>query len=138
MKNGTHRRISGALATALLLCACIVSNAQNKDASQRLPELSAPAEHSIEELNYLGGDAAKVPFSDSVIDINSRSCQAILCKGLAFRVITGPQCTQNILAAPVPADDQVYVGQLWRVGTTITGSRSLRVSPGNCVCLGLS
>ncbi len=51
------------------------------------------------------------PFSDSVIDIHSAFRQALLNKGLAFRVITGPQYTQNMLAAPVPADQQVYVGQ---------------------------
>ncbi|MGB7548633.1 MAG: carbohydrate porin [Terracidiphilus sp.] len=51
------------------------------------------------------------PFSDSVIDVDSGFRRALLRKGLAFRVITGPQYTQNMLDAPVPADDQVYVGQ---------------------------
>ena len=51
------------------------------------------------------------PFSDSVIGVNSEFRQALFRKGMAFRVIAGVQYTQNMLDAPVPADDQVYVGQ---------------------------
>jgi len=99
------------LTVALILCAGILGNAQSKDASQGLPDSPTPAERSIEDLNYLGGDAAMPPFSDSVIDVDSGFRRALFRKGLAFRVITGPQYTQNMLDAPVPADEQVYVGQ---------------------------
>ncbi len=99
------------LTAALLLCAGTLCHAQAGDAGQGLPDSPAPVQRSIEGLNYLGGDAAMPPFSDSVIDVNSRFRQALLRKGLAFRVITGPQYAQNMLHAPVPADDQVYVGQ---------------------------
>jgi porin len=99
------------LATALLLCAGILSSAQSKDASQGLPDSPTPAGRSIEDLNYLGGDAAMPPFTDSVIDVDSGFRRALLSKGLAFRVITGPQYTQNMLDKPVTADEQVYVGQ---------------------------
>ncbi len=99
------------LTAALLLGAGLFSNAQSKDASQGPPHSPTPAGRSIEGLNYLGGDAAMPPFSDSVIDVDSGFRQALFRKGLAFRVITGPQYTQNMLAAPVPADEQVYVGQ---------------------------
>jgi porin len=99
------------LASALLLCAGLFGNAQSNDTRQGLPDSPTPLEHSIEDLNYLGGDAAMPPFSDSVIDIDSGFRRALLRKGLAFRVITGPQYTQNMLDAPVPADEQVYVGQ---------------------------
>ena len=51
------------------------------------------------------------PFSDSVIDVDSGFRRALLSKGMAFRVISGVQYTQNTLDAPVPADEQVYVGQ---------------------------
>ncbi len=105
------RRISRMFTVALLLCGGISSNAQSNDASQGLPDSPPPAQRSIEGLNYLGGEAAMPPFSDSLIDINSRFRQGLLRKGLAFRVISGAQYTQNMLDAPVPADDQVYVGQ---------------------------
>jgi len=96
---------------ALLLCANMMSNAQNNEASQSIPDAPTPAERTIEDLNYLGGDAAMPPFSDSVIDIDSEFRQGLFRKGLAFRVIAGPQYTQNMLDAPVAADEQVYVGQ---------------------------
>ncbi len=99
------------LTAALLLCAGIFSNAQSNDAPHGLPESPTPVGRSIEDLNYLGGDAAMPPFSDSVIDLDSGFRRALLRKGLAFRVITGPQYTQNILDTPVSADEQVYVGQ---------------------------
>ena len=99
------------LTVALMLCAGILSSAQSKDASQGLPDSPTPAERSIEDLNYLGGDAAMPPFSYSVIDVDSGFRRALFRKGVAFRVITGPRYTQNMLDAPVPADEQVYVGQ---------------------------
>jgi porin len=99
------------LTTALLLCVGLFSNAQSNDSSQGLPDSPTPAERSIEDLNYLGGDAAMPPFSDSVIDVDSGFRRALLSKGIAFRVISGIQYTQNMLDAPVSADEQVYVGQ---------------------------
>jgi porin len=99
------------LATALLLCAGILSNAQSNDAGQGLPDPPTPAARSIEDLNYLGGDAAMPPFSDSVIDVDSGFHRSLFSKGIAFRVITGIQYTQNMLNKPVPADEQVYAGQ---------------------------
>lgn len=50
-------------------------------------------------------------FSDSLIDLHSGYRQAMFRKGLAFRVISGVQYTQNTLNEPVSADEQVYVGQ---------------------------
>jgi porin len=99
------------LAAALMVCGGILSTAQSNNANAVLPDSPKPVVRSIEDLNYLGGDAAMPPFSDSIIDINSKFRQAMFRKGLAFRVITGPQYTQNLLDAPVPADEQVYVGQ---------------------------
>jgi porin len=99
------------LTAALFLCVGLFSNAQSNDADQGLPGSPKPAGRSIEDLNYLGGDAAMPPFSDSVIDVDSGFRRALLSKGIAFRVISGIQYTQNMLDAPVSADEQVYVGQ---------------------------
>ena len=111
MQKRSDRRIRRMLTTALLLCVGLFSNAQSNDSSQGLPDSPTPAERSIEDLNYLGGDAAMPPFSDSVIDVDSGFRRALLSKGIAFRVISGIQYTQNMLDAPVSADEQVYVGQ---------------------------
>lgn len=111
MQIKNNRRIRKMLTAALLLSAGILSNAKSNDANQGLPDSPAPAARSIEDLNYLGGDAAMPPFSDSVIDADSRFRRGLFSKGVAFRVISGVQYTQNMLDAPVPADEQVFVGQ---------------------------
>jgi len=71
----------------------------------------ASAASSIEGLNYVGGEAAMPPFSDSLIDSGSRFRQGLFRQGMAFRIIVQPQYSQNVLQAPVAADAQVYVGQ---------------------------
>jgi porin len=111
MQRRSVRRIVRILTIALLLCVGIGSRAQSNDTSQGLLDSPLPAKRSIEGLNYLGGDAVMPPFSDSVIDVESEYRRSLFRHGLAFRVITGPQYTQNMLDGPVPADDQVYVGQ---------------------------
>jgi hypothetical protein len=51
------------------------------------------------------------PFSDSIVDVNSDFRREMASEGVAFRVIASGQYTQNILRAPVPQDDEVYVGE---------------------------
>ncbi|MDE3202074.1 MAG: carbohydrate porin [Acidobacteriota bacterium] len=98
-------RLKLIFAAALLLCAC-------SDIRAESPTAIAPAQtRSIEDLNYLGGEAAMPLFTDNMVDIHSRFRQGMFRKGLAFRVNGGPQYTQNLLDAPVAADQQVYVGQ---------------------------
>ncbi|HEV2135547.1 MAG TPA: carbohydrate porin [Terracidiphilus sp.] len=102
----------GAILTGMLvICAAMSSRAQTGRASQHSPGAPVATQRSIESLNYLGGEAAMPPFTDSVIDVHSRFRQAMLRRGLAFRVITGMEYTQNMLDAPVAPDAQVYVGQ---------------------------
>src|SRR5664279_4266964 len=111
MQKRNYRKIRTMLTVLILLCCGMATSAQDSNPDQPIPETPAPVDRSIEDLNYLGGDAAMPPFSDSIIDINSDYRQAMFRKGLAFRVITGANYTQNLLDAPVPADDQLYVGQ---------------------------
>jgi porin len=97
-------------AAAILLCAGILGNAQG-DAGRGLPNSPGQPKRSIEDLNYLGGDAAMPPFADSVIDVDSGFRRGLASEGIALRVISGIQYTQNTLNAPPPGDEQVYVGQ---------------------------
>ena len=108
-----HKKLNSAVGMILTgtLMLCVRSGAQNAQEKQGSPGAPVAAQRSIESLNYLGGEAAMPPFSDSVIDLHSRFRQAMLRNGLAFRVITGMQYTQNMLGAPVTPDAQVYVGQ---------------------------
>ncbi len=71
---------------------------------------SAPA-RSIEDLNMLGADAFMPPMADSVIPLDTPWRRTLADKGMFLRGIAGVQYTQNTLAAPVSADNQVYVGQ---------------------------
>ncbi len=103
----TIRRI---LTAALVVCAGLSSHAQSNEAGVGLPE-PPPPPRSIEDLNYPGGDAAMPPFTDNIVDVNSEYRQGLLRHGVAFRVNAGVQYTQNVLDAPVPVDEQVYVGQ---------------------------
>lgn len=110
-----HKKLKAAveaiLTGTLLLCAGMSSGAQNRDANVEPLRAPVATQRSIEDLNYRGGEAAMPPFSDSLIDVDSAFRQAMLRRGLAFRVITGAQYTQNTLNAPVVPDAQVYVGE---------------------------
>ncbi|HEV2444677.1 MAG TPA: hypothetical protein VGS58_02090, partial [Candidatus Sulfopaludibacter sp.] len=78
------------------------------------PVVSDPAQsagRSIEDLNLIGADTVMPPFSESVVDVNSKYRRALLSKGMALRLIQQIQYAQNVLQAPVPADRQAYVGE---------------------------
>lgn len=94
----------------LLLFTSVRSGAQTAEEAQ---QAAAPAMSSSagEGLNYLGGDAAMPPIADSMIDIHSSFRQGLLQHGIAVRVVTQTQYAQNLLDAPVPVDNQAYVGQ---------------------------
>jgi len=99
------------LGASLALLVSLNSGAQTTEGTQSQPEVPTAPARSIEDLNYLGGDAAMPPFSDSIIDVDSAFRQELYEKGIALRVITQAQYVQNMLDAPVPANQQVYVGQ---------------------------
>jgi porin len=86
-------------------------HARPQSGAQNPPDAPQPVGRSIEELNYVGGETVMPPFSDSLIDVRSGYRQALLSKGIALRVISSEVYNQNVLDHPVPADDQVYVGQ---------------------------
>ena len=115
----TTLAIARTLTAALWLCAGMWGNAQTDDASHGLPDSPSPAERLIEDLNYVGGEAAMPPFSDSIIDLDSEFRRGLFSHGIAFRVIVQPQYAQNVLDAPVAADEQVYVGQRWFAGAMV-------------------
>lgn len=95
-----------ALATVVIAAGRTSSSAQQKPSG----DVPTPAA-SIESLNIPGGDAALPPLSDSAIDVNSPFRQVLFRKGLALRLINTMRYAQNTLQAPVPADQQAYVGQ---------------------------
>lgn len=68
-------------------------------------------ERSIEDLNLVGAETAMPPFSDSLINIHSAFRQKLWDEGVLLRTVVQSQYVQNMLQAPVPADDQTYVGE---------------------------
>jgi porin len=99
------------IATSLMAAAGGSVLAQDATGVRAQPDTPSAAARSLEDLNMRGGDVAMPPFSDSVIDVNSAERQQPLKHGLAIREIIQLQFVQNILEAPVAADQQVYVGQ---------------------------
>ena len=98
------------LTLVLLLAVVSAGNAQQSEESAPY-KVQAVLARSIEDLNYLGGDAAMPPMADSVITTDNAYHKALWDKGVAFRLISQAQYTQNIIDAPVAADSQVYLGQ---------------------------
>jgi porin len=104
--------LSKTLLTMTVLALTYTSgNAQESAKSHDLPEAPPAQARSIEDLNMQGGDAAMPPLADSVIDVHSEFRRALLSKGVALRVINLGVYAQNTLRAPVPADQQSYVGE---------------------------
>lgn len=99
------------LAAFMVLFAGVSARAQAKQDAGNVPEAPAPSTSSMEALNYLGGDASMPSFSDSVLGVDSKIRRVMLRQGMALRMIAQGQYAQNMLDAPVGADEQVYVGQ---------------------------
>jgi porin len=104
----TKRTIHIGLFLVLLGVGCY---AQSK---QDTPVNSPPSvndRQSIEDLNLIGSETSMPPFVESPIDINSSFRQDLFRHGVALRGVLQGQFAQNTLQAPVPADQQVYVGE---------------------------
>lgn len=106
--NNQNTLIGMAFAIVLVATGPRPGTAQNKESSKGAPDCTAA---SIETLNIRGGDAALPPLSDSALDVNSSFRQALWHRGVAVRLINTIRYAQNALQVPVPADEQVYVGQ---------------------------
>ena len=72
---------------------------------------TAPPERSIEDLNLVGGVATMPPFPDTLLGATSSVRRAMFSKGMVWRLNILPRFADNVLDGPVPASQQVYVGQ---------------------------
>lgn len=106
--NTLRKLIKMAISITVIAAGRPSTHAQEQKASAGLPN---PIVRSIESLNIPGGDAALPPLSDSAINANSPFRQALWSHGAALRLINTVRYGQNSLRTPVPADQQVYVGQ---------------------------
>ena len=69
------------------------------------------SERSIKDLNLVGAETEMPPISDSPISVDSIFRQKLWEEGLLLRPVVQSQFAQSTLQAPVPADDQAYVGE---------------------------
>ena len=99
------------LASTFILGGCTLAIAQSTTAPVNQAEVPPPPERSIEDLNLIGAETVMPPFVESPIDINSDFRQSLFRQGIALRGLLQGQYAQNVLQAPVPADQQVYIGE---------------------------
>jgi porin len=101
--------LASLLTLAALLSASTVSLAQGADPALATPAVAA-AERSIEDLNLVGAAVTMPPFSDSLLGVDSGFRRALFGQGMLLRVNIVPRVSVNLLAAPAPAGQQVYIG----------------------------
>jgi porin len=85
--------------------------AQDTPGTAAVPDSPIEAGRSIEDLNLIGAETMMPPFSESPISLNSHFRRELLGEGVALRGLAQLTYAQNTLQAPVPPDQQTYVGQ---------------------------
>ncbi|MGH9585961.1 MAG: carbohydrate porin [Acidobacteriaceae bacterium] len=75
---------------------------------------------SIEDLNLVGAETGMPSFPDSPISLRSAFRQRLWNEGVLLRTVVETQYAQNLLQAPVSADEQTYVGERPFAGTMMS------------------
>jgi porin len=105
--NSRSRFRQALLIVIFALSVNVLGNGQTPTASPVKPSADS---YSIEGLNLLGAAASMPPIRDSVFGVDSDFRRAMFRKGLLLRINALPRITLNLLDAPVPTNQQVYVG----------------------------
>lgn len=95
----------------LMLSTCTFTLAQSKPDSPGVSDREQNGGRSIEALNLIGSETAMPPFSESPIGLDSGLRSKLFKEGIALRGLAQAQYAQNTLQAPVPANQQAYVGE---------------------------
>jgi porin len=108
----TQRHCVFVLFVLMLIVSCpIWGQVQNSSDAERVQWHQQGSERSIEDLNLVGAETEMPPFSDSQIGIHSAFRQKLWDEGVLLRTVVESLYAQNTLQAPVPADDETYVGE---------------------------
>ena len=107
----SDRFLKTCLVVAVSLSAGVWCSAQSTAAQPNTAETPATTGRSIEDLNLVGAAVTMPPLSDSILGVESGFRRALFSEGMLFRVNVVPRYTQNLLDAPVPSGQQVYIGQ---------------------------
>lgn len=105
------RLVNALLTVALLSSAGTLCSGQTTTASPALRETPRDPERSIEDLNLVGAAATMPRVSDSLLGTESGFRRALFGKGILIRANVLPRFSVNLLDGPVPASQQVYIGQ---------------------------
>jgi hypothetical protein len=111
MREVNGRILRTLLAVALLSSAGTLCNAQGTAASPAVPEAPRESEYSIEGLNLVGAAATMPLISDTLLGTESGLRRALFSEDILFRANVLPRFSVNLLDGPVPANEQVYIGQ---------------------------
>ena len=105
-------RLARALLTvALLTPAGTWCSGQSTASSSTTRDTTPDSERSIEDLNLVGAAATMPRISDSLLGTESGFRRALFSKGILMRANVLPRFSVNLLDGPVPANQQVYIGQ---------------------------
>ena len=99
------------LVTILMMLAGTPNRAQNTPGTASVTDSPTDTGRTIEDLNLIGAETVMPPFAESPLDLNSGFRRALLDEGIALRGLLQATYAQNTLQAPVPADQQTYVGE---------------------------
>jgi porin len=110
MRHRNDRPAKTLLAVALLSSAGTLCSGQAAAASP-LRDTSRDSEYSIEGLNLVGAAATMPRISDSLLGTDSGFRRALFGQGILVRANVLPRFSVNLLDGPVPANEQVYIGQ---------------------------
>lgn len=98
------------IAAVLAAGAAALCCGQSAAGSSPGPAAAAP-QYSMEALNLVGSVATMPVFSDTILGTGSAIRRALFRHGILFRANLLPRVSVNLLDAPVPSGQQVYIGQ---------------------------
>jgi porin len=107
----TARFLKTLLVVTASLSPSALCNAQSTTAPPDSADTKPESARSIEDLNLIGAAVTMPAFSDTVLGVESEFRRALFDKGMLLRVNIVPRFSQNLLDSPVPAGQQVYIGQ---------------------------
>jgi hypothetical protein len=128
------------MSVMILYLASTPSNAQSTSPTAVLPDARPATDYSIEGLNLVGSPVTMPLISDTILGVESGFRRALFSEGLLLRANVLPRTSLNLLDGPVPAGQQVYIGQrpTWipstrpsetrQIGTTSARLYNLRFS----------
>jgi porin len=115
------------LALTLLALAGAVCRGQSTVPAAINPD-TAPAQHSVEDLNLVGAAVTMPQISDTLLGVESDFRRALFSEGILVRANVLPRVSVNLLDSAVPSGEQAYVGQrpTWITGVNPILTADLR------------